>query len=1048
MTKATTYNWDYLPEKYEKPGEFKPYKIKGDIIQALKTNREIELQNYKTRMNEGLSNMQLEAKEREMNLRAVNNAKKINEDRDLKELQSLTEAGKQLVLFGAKEWRKSQVKAGAAKWHGQDPATKAKLVAEMDEAWAKYQKNKNKVQSFSSYLRDQDPGSYAVLRDSLNGLSGVGVAEFQRNWVTSRAGMAGVEYNKILNAKTAVLYDGGEELSYTQLVKEANDGNKLAQDKIRDFQVEAETEVINKFTYLGGVQVADHAVIEKFVVPKIHQAQRTNATQQAAEQLKVDKAKAKQERIATTREFLNGNKTWSETLQHYVAGETTDEAPFNTKKYKEIVKNKAIDSIINDWKELAGSDVPPEYSIQPINSMLDSDAGDGKTVRQHLNERIINSSLQGTLDAGARRQAQHIATEKNVLLETGKSAIDQQAAKAGGFKDKNDANRAVAAWWTSNPEVREKLTIDEVLVLDNQLQKHAGSLTLGAQDAKEKALEVARQLDGNTITLQEAKARGDLSEETIEALVQQGLIVKGDHPLPPAERKKTPELLYKGATKDMKASGLSKNLDDQLNIAAIDRQINRLTQQYMLPKAQGGKDMSFKEAWDLSVAETKAQVEKELKMDSATLRREGKLIYQNRVNLSQSQAGEQVKNRVAALKAAKGEEIAPSILLDNEEVIAPLNHELSKIERIIANQSIPIKDLKKYIRDNSAFRKATGAIGGGLFSFQLVDKLLQKRNPHGIGLPKYFYSKRESELLRQHLNGEGATDSTNIQNNDRVVSGDNTTINNELTGQKEPLNDEVGSTLFGQTLSKAASKPSTSETHNTNIYNPKIEGTDSRYLDVELTKKGLISSGIGGYDPTKIHSRLSTALLSAAGTEFDLSKIREWRKFQRQPGVDDARGYDGKEKFIAVQTSLDDPLVQHITDYGYLYDLRVELKGSHAKIYYTGSVKRPDLSLTPLLKSDEYPSLKPDSQVNGDVLQTAWKHTWRTEGAEAHLYNGKQLWELPWPERQKALLQAWNLSRKSRRKPLTNITGNGSYMGRFDTHQLGWNDSPLGGAMR
>ena len=103
MTKATTYNWDYLPEKYEKPGEFKPYKIKGDIIQALKTNREIELQNYKTRMNEGLSNMQLEAKEREMNLRAVNNAKKINEDRDLKELQSLTEAGKQLVLFGAKE---------------------------------------------------------------------------------------------------------------------------------------------------------------------------------------------------------------------------------------------------------------------------------------------------------------------------------------------------------------------------------------------------------------------------------------------------------------------------------------------------------------------------------------------------------------------------------------------------------------------------------------------------------------------------------------------------------------------------------------------------------------------------------------------------------------------------------------------------------------------------------------------------------------------------------------------------------------------------------
>ena len=1019
MTKATTYNWDYLPEKHEKPGEFKPYKIKGDIIQALKTNRDIELESYNRRLNEGLANMNLEAKEQEMNLRAVNNAKKINEDRDLDELQMMTEAGKQLVLMGMKEWNKSQVRAGARRWNDMSAEDRQKYLAEYDEAWDKYTENRDKFKNFEQYLKQSDPSSYQMLRSTLKGLHSPGIAELQRNQLISSKAKAQYRYKELLNKfeiPDPADPESGNMVGWADLRLREDEVSKL---KVKEWETAAWLKTEEYFEFLGGTRIADRALIEKYITPELTSIQRADNLDQIKKLDQKYEEEAKQQRQEYVSVFLKGhtgdmdidNKSRQDLQRVFVAHQDTNLSD----EERKAAANDQIAEIMADMVINGSYDHEGRLVEKYVNSVVEykTDKKTKKqvriTVRDKQYDRFIKTGVIQAIDDSKKKhrisKSQRLATETVAAQEKLRGLAE--GSPNGYFENPEDAQKAIGQ--IIQPLLSQGLiTLEELPTFVQNLQTTASTLTTSGQDISQKYVELTTgPLYNRTISLKEAQ-QNNYPPDLIEMLETSGHVVKSEGEFTQSERDGHPRQIYNEVYKVAKNAGPAVTLKADLTMSAIQGELNRLTKQYMRTKAQGGLDLDFGKAYKQALFDVRDQAIKEARMDSATLRREGKLLYQRPPSFNENEAGARAKLSVKNYRNENRNATLTDLI--NANAFVDLDPHISQVQKLIANQSVSVADLKTHIRNNAAFRTAASEVGGDVYSDKLVDRLLKERtkteDQEGVGLPGTYYSKEDSARHWSYLNDPKPIAGT-------LMCTDKQTM--QLHRQKQFLdkrtpftNDKRASSFHLKRAGEVSNQIISDD------FNPDVN--DKTVISEKLKENGLQTEGFNTYSGESIFEGLGAAL---AATGLPLNDIMEFQRHKQKQEYK-VKGYDGRETLRAVQVSPDSPLIDYIDQYGDLYGLSITDENKpYRTIIYNGPTTPYDPTLKTLINANNC-GINIDTKVDARVINAAKQNVHQTHGAFPFLHDGQPIWDLPEEQRHMILQEALEDRIIKDRQPLNN----------------------------
>ena len=108
----TKYTWDLMPTQQPRErGDFNKdrYVIKGNEIAQMEKNQQTEYNNMLRRLKEGSNNLKLEGMESLMEMKIGNFYQRLNDERDLREFVTGTQAGLQIAQFGAGVWKERQL---------------------------------------------------------------------------------------------------------------------------------------------------------------------------------------------------------------------------------------------------------------------------------------------------------------------------------------------------------------------------------------------------------------------------------------------------------------------------------------------------------------------------------------------------------------------------------------------------------------------------------------------------------------------------------------------------------------------------------------------------------------------------------------------------------------------------------------------------------------------------------------------------------------------------------------------------------------------------
>ena len=108
----TIYTWDLMPTQQPRErGDFNKdrYVIKGNEIAQMEKNQQTEYNNMLRRLKEGSNNLKLEGMESLMEMKIGNFYQRLNDERDLREFVTGTQAGLQIAQFGAGVWKERQL---------------------------------------------------------------------------------------------------------------------------------------------------------------------------------------------------------------------------------------------------------------------------------------------------------------------------------------------------------------------------------------------------------------------------------------------------------------------------------------------------------------------------------------------------------------------------------------------------------------------------------------------------------------------------------------------------------------------------------------------------------------------------------------------------------------------------------------------------------------------------------------------------------------------------------------------------------------------------
>ena len=771
----TTYQWDLLPQPVEKPGNPKAYQIKADtIINALKTNRDIAYENSQNVLNANLEWKELEAKEEEINTRAINNALKLNEDRDLRELQLTVKAGQELALFGAQKYNEAQVKAGSRKWHNLPAEQKAQAVHQHDQIREYARKNQLSYDKVKRKFIEDDPEGFKVIEQLFDGLQSPGIAEMQRQMVLGGLNKADKLYNQIINEKTfdadtswRVRDEGkypqaaasnarykeyhGKTFEYLQSINTPE-----AKGIIQDWEIEAAHQVRENFTFIGGQRIAKDEVIDKYVTPIISKVQKAYDINRAQIHADNRQAEEAERHSAAIDNMLNipteGGRVqeFSELVESWSAREGVSNG---------VARREIMGALSSTVKNL-----PYPEGAAKVERFLNDQLVDGNGQKWYVNEKMNKVIRQsGILEAIQLKKYNHARRQK--AIESAQIITAQQSVRGVAQAKYNGVFPSAEVAEQEVSKIMTTMFPNNQLTPDKFAETYATLLntapTASGQDIQEQFLEQTTKLHGHTISMQEAESKG-FAPELIEMLVKSGHVAKGETQFTEEQMKAMPTTILNGVTEAMKASGPLPDLDTVKTKAKIAARINFLHKQNMQSKAEGGLGLNYSNAYDKAIT----QVEQEL-LNPKSAEGQAMLIHKEPgVNLVQD-------GNTANLAAAKYFRANPKGTIDGaieSGAFNSLEPHVESIRKMIIDKGYPVSSIRAAIRGNEAFVNAVKDLP--IYSHQLVDRLLRAKDPEGkAGLPKDFYDDQTRIRHRQLLNQEPRTEGTVVTTNAMSQAG-------------------------------------------------------------------------------------------------------------------------------------------------------------------------------------------------------------------------------------------------------------------------------------
>ena len=1036
---STKYKWDYTPQAHQKSKAFNPYKIKDDVINALKSNRDVEQQSYQTRLNEGLSNIELEGKESEINLRAVHNVQKLNDDRDLRELQMMTKAGQELVTFGLQKWREGEIKQAEDSWFSpENQKARETLISRYDKLEQLQAQNRGNFEAALKQLKEEDPDFSAAHEQLFRGLSGPGLGVRQRQWVTSALPglsnrlvrkIGGYEWTDPTTVGVDKDYPDGKTYTYDTL--EVGNPAHDAQRAIMEHR--AVSEIRNSLTFISGQRIASTAVIDKHITPALNKVLASLHLDNANKLKTSVENNLKEEFNLAVTELLN------------IAAATPDLTNAAFRNFMEVQtarhgKGVALDMLGEALKTKAESGTYLE-GAKKVEALLDTETyewkkvvdKDGKvtyekgkplgTMRERLGSRFDALGLGASITAKYNSYLRNKEAQQDAYISKAILSANAELLKHGnGISDDARDGQITKVYQQMQQEIPGVDSARLYKLVNN------GIVTSKGQSAEEEFNRILQipGINDNPVSSQYLRDNG-YSEAGIAKAVEAGLALQEDWGFTNNEILDQPKQVLKGVEENLGTALTGIDIDEAITIGNIRDELNRLT----VENIDLGKYKSNKDARKAAIAQVTADLKK---IDPKSGAPTSPLWHKNHQPNVAMQLVANDTRRVVNTRMGKGDgqTFAEAIALPIKEA-QPL---IKKYMGLIGQKNLSLEQLQGIIRDDAALR----VIGAGhkMRNWQVLDQMLQAET--GVRLPKSMQQMSQTKAaLNQRVN-DGKFHSSqgdNNTNNQIVMSVENQEkLNNEF-GSSDLMSDPNAFALYGNKFDKVYQNAFSSAL-NTDIL------VDDNMTDL-LRANGFGQSPYGlreggkfsdFYNPNELHQGLQLALLTSGA---DLSQIRKSHEYKGIIRFNPMSGRDwsgSTNKMIAIDVHKDSPLIQEIRERGDLLQLRMEIipKSANSKIdsnyyrvTYTGNTNRPDMTLQGLSMNPQF-EITSETRVDSSTIRAANYHLFATQGPTMFKYNKSgeiaanlaeentlTFFELP-KERQNQLLQLYKQVKYTRNR--------------------------------
>ena len=1006
--------------QYQEKGKFDPYKIKEYEIAQLQKNQEIEKQNYLRRAEEGKQNMDLRFKQEEMEFKIANDYAKLQDDRDLAELNMLVESGQQLVMQGVKWAKEGQANRAKADFKKLPKVEQAKREQEWLRLLEKQNLNNRTVEEVVQELEAQ--GISNPFAEAIRGKGKVYAATYMELAAVNYAGHVPRLMDKALRERafdTGVVDNQGKPVlrKWTELTDKERSGRMGAA-----FLAEA-----GAFTegILGKdlppevigptIGAAIKKYSDKFAVDQsaIYASKLQKDTQQSvkANILGIFK-RANVADPGYSDSFNNGPAI--EALRSYMPAGTTD------KELRQHIARELTKEIITNPKG--------EFAQLGLKWLASDVKIDGQTTTRMFKMKKI---LEDT-GFWQEYEAAHIS-QKLEGSEKSKRVILQKHLLMQSSEPKNlkDMQTDIFEWYSAvdpdsgltNKERLGGMTIElvtEILTSDNP------AVSDGPQDKLMDELAGMAIHNGGTITPSTARFFG-ANNATITSLQERGLVQTkettpdGDTKLAGIAKKIT-NGIYKSDVGSAQQNG-----QWALTNRHVTRLLSRSVEQYK-------KTMTPQAAVDAAIADM-------VKLSETEGGRQ-QLIYDAKevtYNFTPENQATDIASEIIRVSGAKG--ISPLELLKNGE-IQSLNPILSKYLDMMKEDDITATQIRKAIAIDPVLNSATWQNKIGLNPTTVVDWHLKRLGfKDGIPDPSEEWRGLAAQVAPQVAESVKANNTTfKIEVAKNTLSEEDDTRLNDTMGLNNEINPEDAKQL-GKSFKRVTQLSNGLErSWDSNLRYLTDENSVNVDIDNVHNNYGLSKDwNLGGYHPQTVRALIPLANAYKRYLEENnlpvpkdlLSEIVPRRgHFHDRGNAPNPKGQkqSARTNFEVNSGTFAEFLAAEGSNYGftvsklkpetflgmkrkesrYVDGKVVEVEDTGYTLNYTGSngmgLTQPNLSL----KGDlvEGIGYRDHHTLNAGNRQQILKRTFRAYGPTVFMYEGIPFSQLP-IERQSELLTEW-----------------------------------------
>ena len=995
----TKYTWDLMPSQQPRErGDFDKdrYQIKGNEIAQMEQNQKTEYNNLLRRMKEGSNNLKLEGMESLMEMKIGNFYQRLNDERDLREFVTGTEAGLQLANFGAKIWKNRQDELGWEDYLNPENAAKyAQAQSTFDEKFKEYHVKNATFEQTLALVREDTEFSQ-LFEDLVRGKSKPRAAKLMEHLAIDR----GYNYERhreflLKNVVRTQGVDGGKGKTYQELQAEGG----VSPSELSQLEAQADVLAKRSVAFIGSA--GDRVVLSPEMVKKHINPAATRATTLSA----------------MTRLAESENKFYDDLWKK--PGETKDTMTKVVQSFRTTGPEFALERYNLTLQEYAARrNIKPRQAEREIFELMEAeirnDPGSplASEMLAFLNSPVPENDAKGAKNVPMLTRKHQVLTETG-LLQTATDAMKTEAAdqKARAIDRTNDFVRQQNDLGADKKQIRANVkqwleTEDGQFAVKynpNAITNiYSGIITPTEEDdtvIRARLINIALGTGGK-ISAAVAKNHG-ASNKTIMEMTEAGYIHKIEFPPNVGTLESAINTAVREITKD--SGEVFKDIDSTILKAEVAEAFTGYWTSLTQDKDFTNSNDAWSQAWKL------VKDNKQLILEEAN----------KSANFSPIQVGHSVSRSVLNDMAAQGLETSDmdTYLLNNEvpELLSEMNTLVDHLKT-----GIRPDDFNTIVRNNATLKVAAKRLGFPLMD--LVDLQLQK---HGIpgGLPdrgeKYkelaiqvgpvlskkvydnknqlmiaantWDGKTQTEIEAHGINPEGSINEEGIYGKDsRFVGSSLTQINTATNNGEIPFSNNV--------------VPISGENGRENLINAIVGAGFERH-------QGIAPGLIGGYNLNTFHTRTLGGLYklnTIAGEDADiLGSIFRSSNRRLKSKNDGENGVQNIEVEIQPNSTGHQWLTEQ--DPAALKAMGFELNsfkqggGTGYMLTYVGETKPLDLSITGLANKVSIPH---KTSYNEGIRSVLINQAYKKDPMSIR-YNGKTFFELDISTQQQ-IMQTWN----------------------------------------